>query len=253
MPRRRLRHKDVLETIQQDDIQVALGKLKSFWRDSVVANNGLITTTILVVVVLVFAGYYWKNSAASGLANANSYLAEAKTNFDTGDIVGALAELNYVLPGGEYSTKRVSIAAKMLHASVAYASGDYETSISILTELIPDVPSNLKGDLLYELAAAQENHGDHEAALATLEEIVPFLGPQPEEEGPDRKSSVWDRYYYRKGRVLARMGKEAEGIEFLLKVSERSRWISGARSEVAWLKAKPAGALPTGWKSNPSS
>lgn len=253
MPRRRLRHKDVLETIQQDDIQVVREKIKSYWNGTIVPNNGLITTAILVVIVIVFGGYYWRNSAASGLANANSYLAEAKTNFDTGDIVGALAELNYVLPGGEYSTDRVSTAADMLHASVAYASGDYETSISILTDLIPAAPPTLKGDLLYELAAAQENHGDFEGALETLEQVVPLLGDPPTDESLDRESSVWDRYYYQKGRVLARTGKEAEAIQFLLKVSERSRWISAARSEVAWIKAKPVGAIPTGWKSNPSS
>ena len=45
------------------------------------------TTLALLVVLAVAGGYYWRNSVASGLADANSYLAEAKTNFDSGDIV----------------------------------------------------------------------------------------------------------------------------------------------------------------------
>jgi tetratricopeptide (TPR) repeat protein len=204
--------------------------------------------------VLGTAGFmYVKNSRASRRADANSYLSEAKSNFESGDTIGALQELEQVKAGGDYSDKKTRIAADMIHATIAYASGEYENAISILTELIPDAPETIQADLKYQLAAAQESNGDFEAADKALEGITSLFDEEPEANNPDRDTSVWDRYYYRKGRLLAKMGKEKEAVGYLLKVSERSRWIVEARTELAWVKGKPSSAIPVKWEQSPDS
>ena len=252
MVRRRLKHREVLETIQQDDLQVAKQKLREFW-ESVRPYEGIITTVLLVVIFGGFGILYFKSSTENRRVDANSYLAEARTNFENGDPIGALQELDQVKAGGDYSDRKVRIAADMIHASIAYASGEYENAISILTELIPIAPETIRADLMYQLAAAQESNGDFEAAEKTLEEITSRFDEEPETNNPDRDNSVWDRYYYRKGRLLAKMGKEKEAIEHLLKVSERSLWIGEARTELAWIKGKPVGAIPVKWEQTPES
>jgi len=131
MARRRLKHKQVIETIEQDDIQVALNKVKAFWTDTVRPNESLIWTSIIVIAIAVGGFMWWKNNRMSRQADANSYLAEALADFASGDSEGVLSELNYVLPGGDYADGRIGIAAEMTQASIAYASGDYESAISI--------------------------------------------------------------------------------------------------------------------------
>jgi tetratricopeptide (TPR) repeat protein len=252
MVRRRLKHKEVLETIHQDDLQVAKQKLRDLW-DSVRPYEGIITTTLIVVVLGTAGLMYLKNTRTSRRADANSYLSDARSNFVSGDTIGALQELDQVKAGGDYSDKKVRIAAGMIHAGIAYASGEYENAISILTELIPDAPETIQADLMYQLADAQESNGDLEAADKILEDITSHFDKEPETNNPDRETSVWDRYYYRKGRLLVKMGKEKEAIGYLLKVSERSRWIMEARTELAWIKGKPVGAIPVKWEPRPES
>jgi tetratricopeptide (TPR) repeat protein len=252
MVRRRLKHKEVVETMKRDDLEVAREKTQEFWNTWVSPYGNLLWGTLIAIVLVVSAWIFWTNKRTHDLDNANAYLAESKRYFQSGDTVSALTELNYILPGGSYSDSRLETVAKMSQATIAYASGDYESAISSLTDVLGEAPPTLKPDLIYQLSNAQEANGDYPAALESLDEVVPYLGEEPADE-PYREASVWDRYYYRRGRLLARMGQEAEATENLLKVSEKSRWNLDARSELAWMKAKPAGTLPTKWSGTPSS
>jgi predicted negative regulator of RcsB-dependent stress response len=247
MPRRRLKHKQIIETIEQDDLQVVLGKIKSFWADTVRPYESIVWTVVIVAAVAVGGWYWWKNIHSAAISDANLILSQARSDFMSGDVDGAMSELSKVLPGGPSSQPGINVAAEMVHANISFASGDYETAISILTRVIPIAPDELKVDLLYELSMARANKGDYEGALQSLEEVKPSLGAPPDDIKTDRQASVWDRYYLLKGKILINMKKEEEGVKFLLKVGRQSPWADDAAREIAWMKARPVEALPVNW------
>lgn len=253
MPRRRLKHKDVVETLKQQDTQVAKEMIVSFWTDYIRPYEGWVLSAILAVVVVVGGGITWRNYQESRVADANLVLSQARTDFESGDVDGAKSELTKVRQGGEYALPGLSVAADMVYANIAFASGEYETAITILTRLIPDAPEIIQTDLRYQLAAAQESNGDFEAALKTLEAIEPSLGDQPDNADTDRQGSVWDRYYFQKGRILLAMGKSDEGTKLLSQVARRSAWNEVATREILWNKAKPSEAIATSWTAAPQS
>lgn len=249
MPRRRLKHKHVIETIEQDDFQVAVNKVKSFWQETIHPYEGRIWSVVVVVAVALIGGLWWRNHRSAELSDANQILAQARTNFESGDTNGALLELDKVLPQGEFYQPGLEVAAELVKANIAFASGEYENAISILTRLVDIAPQGLRADLYYQLASAQESKGDYNGAVQTLEKVEQYLGPEPEENDTDRRSSVWDRYYFQKGRIYLKMKNEQEGIKFLLKVSRRSDWADDASREIAWWKSHPGEALPVNWAS----
>jgi predicted negative regulator of RcsB-dependent stress response len=253
MPRRRLKHKQVIETIEQDDLQYAWDKVKTFWSAQVRPYEGLIWTVSLAVLAVVVGFYWWRNSQTAQISDANLVLAQARSDFQSGDIDGAKSELNKVLPGGEYSQRGIGVAADMVAANIACASGEYDTAITILTRVIPQAPKNLKTDLLYQLSTAQESKGDFSGALQSLEEVTSTLGKEPDESNPDRESSVWDRYYFHKGRLLSKLKKEEEGVKYLLKVGKRSAWHEMASREISWQKSSPVEGMPVHWNSAPKT
>ncbi|MBK7494246.1 MAG: tetratricopeptide repeat protein [Candidatus Omnitrophica bacterium] len=251
MPRRRLKHKQVIETIEQDDFQVALGRVKSFWQETIHPYEGRIWTGVIVVVVAVIGSLWWRNHHSAQISDANQILAQARTNFESGDTNGALLELDKVLPQGEFYQPGLEVAAELVKANIAFASGEYENAISILTRLVDIAPDSLRADLYYQLSTAQESKGDYNGALQSLGHVEKYLGPEPDEKDTERKPSVWDRYYFQKGRIFLKMKNEPDGMKYLLKVSRRSEWIDDASREIAWWKARPSEALPITWASAP--
>jgi predicted negative regulator of RcsB-dependent stress response len=253
MPRRRLKHKQIVETIEQDDFQVAISKVKTYWKEYIHPYEGRIWTVFLIVVVAVVGTLWWSNHRAAQISDANIVLSEARSDFDSGDVTGALTELNKVLPNGEFSDSKLSLAAELVRANIAFASGEYDTAISTLTQVIPKAPKIIQTDLQYQLAIAQESKGDYQGALQTLEKVVPVLGAEPDTTQNDRKASVWDRYYFQKGRLLLKLKNEAEGVQNLLKISRQSPWLDDANREIAWWKAQSVEQLPTAWSSTSKS
>lgn len=249
MPRRRLKHKQIIETLEQDDIAVAKQKLKDFYTDKIQPVGGTIWTSLIVFLVAVVIFFMWKNSRAAQFADANQFLAQAKSDYESGDVNSALSALNKVQAGGQYAQPGISTAAEMVSANIAFASGEYGTAISALTKLIPAAPELIRPDLLYQLATAQESKGDFAGALESLEQVTKYLGAEPDTKDINRKGSVWDRYYFQKGRVLLRMKQDDEGIKLLLKVSQKSPWSDDAGREIAWHESHAAEALPLNWTS----
>lgn len=246
MVRGRMKHKEVIETIHQNDWEVAKENLNRWWNEKIRPNERTLITLLTLAVVLV-VGYYWYgNKKAQDLRAANQSLASAKQRFDEGDMAAALSELDYI------KDPRLSVPAEMINANIAYASGEYEQAISILSRLIDKAPKSLQVDLLYQYSAAQESSGDHSGALQTLEQIKSHLGDEPDTSDPSREPSLWDRYYYRQGRILAKSGKRDEAIASLRKITERSQWSLSAQNEIEWIKANPVGALPVKW-ANPAN
>ncbi len=247
MPRRRLKHKQVVETLKQDDFQVVREQFGDFWERFVAPYQGVLYGALVAVIVLGVGNVAWRNSRLGKVDNANLILSQAKTDFESGDSSAALSELNKVLPGGEYSMGGIAVAAEMVRANIAFASGEYETAISILHRIIPEAPASMRPDLKYQLATAQENKGDHEGAIQTLDSIIPDLGKEPEASDRDREGSPWDRFYYQKGRVLLKMNQADEGAKLLLKVAKRSPWNGVADAEITWSRARSVEALPLNW------
>jgi len=247
MARKRLKHKDVLETIEQDDLLVIKEKAKAFWNNRVRPYEGTIWTALVAIVVLVGGYYWWSGSNQVKLEDANYYLASAKSKFDSGFSDTAQDDLNYVLPGGSQDFRSISVPARMVQANIACASGDYETAISILTGLSSDAPKDIRADIRYQLATALEDSGDLEAALDTLDEIRDSLSEEPEEDNYTRATSPWDRFYFRRGRVLKKLNRIEESQEYLLRVHPKSPWVNRARLELAWIKGVPVNPLPMKW------
>ncbi|MCG3196825.1 MAG: tetratricopeptide repeat protein [Candidatus Omnitrophica bacterium] len=248
MPRRRLKHKQVVETIKQDDFQVIREQFNDFWQRYFAPYQGILYGALVAVIVLGIGGVAWRNSRLGKIDNANLILSQAKTDFESGDANSALSELNKVLPGGEYSMGGISVAAEMVRANIAFASGEYETAITILHRIIPEAPKSLQADLKYQLATAQENKGDFEGAIQTLDSLAPDLGKEPDASDRDREGSPWDRFYYQKGRVLLKMNQADEGAKLLLKVAKRSPWNGVADAELTWSRVKPVESLPLNWR-----
>jgi predicted negative regulator of RcsB-dependent stress response len=241
-----------METIQQDDVAVVGDKIKNFWMTTIRPYEGQIWGVFLIIVVVVVGGYWWRSHKNAQISDANYYLSSAKTNFDSGFSDDAMVDLTNILPGGSHAIGGVSEVAEIVKAKIAYASGEYENAITILTSVIPRVPKTIKDDLQYQLAQAQESNGDGEAALQTLELISKELGTEPDPNDHDRKASVWDRYYYRYGRVLAMMGKSAEAEKVLLKINPKSDWSVLSKREISWLKLTPGQALPNKFAASPN-
>ena len=252
MPRRRLKHKQVIETLEQNDFAVAKQKLKDFWSDKVQPISGSRGGSIITVRVVVVGVMMWKNSRAANFADANQYLARARSDYESGDVNGALTSLNKVQTGGQFAQPGISTAADMVSANIAFASGEYDKAIATLTKIIPISPQSIRTDLLYQLATAQESKGDYAAALESLEKITESLGPEPDTKDLNRNPSVWDRYYFHKGRVKLQMKQEEEGIKLLLLVSPKSPWSDDAGREITWYKARAVEALPLNWSNQKS-
>ncbi|MCA9411094.1 MAG: tetratricopeptide repeat protein [Candidatus Omnitrophica bacterium] len=241
-----MKHKDVVETLHHSDWDIFKENFNRFWNENVKPYERTLLTLLTAIVVL-GVGYLWySDKKANDLESANQYLAEAKRRLDDGDMAGAISELEYI------EDSRVSVPAEMLDANIAYASGEYEQAISILGRLVENSPESIRTDLLYQYSAAQESNGDFEGALQTLERIKAQLGSEPDTSDPGRESSVWDRYYFRKGRLLAKSGKQDEGIKTLLMVSQNSPWSLQARNEIDWIKATPVAPLTTKWAASGS-
>ncbi len=247
MPRRRLKHKQVIETLEQDDFAVAKQKILGLWAEYVQPIGGILWTSIIVFLLVVVVFFMWKNSRAARFADANGYLAQAKSDYESGDVNSALEALNKVQPNGDYAQPGLSIAADMVSANIAFASGEYDKAIQTLTEIIPTAPDSIRADLLYQLATAQECKGNYEGALESLEQVTKYLGSEPDPKDITRKGSVWDRYYFQKGRVKLHMKQEQEGIKLLLSVNRKSAWGDDAGREIAWYKSHSAEALPLNW------
>ncbi len=252
MPRRRLKHKQVIETLEQDDFEVAKQKLKDFWREHIQPIGGILWGSIIALLIVVAGFYMWRNTRAANLADANQFLAQAKSDFESGDINSALTAVANVRPDGNYAQPGISIAAEMVYANIAFASGEYDKAISTLTKLIPIAPDTIKADLLYQLATAQESKGDYAGALESLEQVTQYLGVEPDAKEVDRKASVWDRYYFHKGRIKLRMKQEDEGMKLLLMVSKKSPWSNDAGREITWHKSRAVEALPLNWSNQKS-
>lgn len=252
MPRRRLKHKQVIETLEQDDFAVIKQKFVDFWTEQIQPVGGAIWGSLIFVVVVVVGYLMWSNYRSAQYADANQFLARARTDYEAGDVNAALSSLGKVTTGGLYAEPGISTAAEMVSANIAFASGEYGTAISTLTDLIPNAPKSIRPDLLYQLATAQESKGEFEGALQSLEQVNQYLGQEPDTKQIDRKSSVWDRYYFQKGRVLLRMKKEAEAMKLLLMVSPKSPWSNDAAREIAWYKAHAVEGLPLNWANQKS-
>ncbi len=156
-------------------------------------------------VVAVIGSLWWRNHHSAQISDANQILAQARTNFESGDTNGALLELDKVLPQGEFYQPGLEVAAELVKANIAFASGEYENAISILTRLVDIAPDSLRADLYYQLSTAQESKGDYNGALQSLGHVEKYLGPEPDEKDTERKPSVWDRYYFQKGRIFLKM------------------------------------------------
>ncbi len=243
MARGRIKHKEVVETLHHTDWEIAKEKFSNFWNEKIKPHERTLMTALTAVIVL-GVGYFWyTDKQAKGLESANQYLSEAKRRFDEGDMAGALSELDYI------QDSRVKIPSEMINANIAYASAEYEQAISILGRLIETSPESVKPDLLYQYSAAQESSGDFEGALQSLVKIKPHLGEEPDTANPSRDPSLWDRYYFREGRLLAKTGDKEGAIKTLLKITERSPWSINASNEIDWIRSKPVGNLAEKWAS----
>jgi len=244
MVRGRVKHKEVIETLHHSDWEIAKENFNTFWKENIKPREKTLMTALTAILVL-GVGYLWyTDKQEKNLMAANEYLTEAKRRFDEGDMAGALSELDYIRDA------RVSVPSEMINANIAYASAEYEQAISILGRLLENAPPSLEPDLLYQYSAAQESSGDYQGALQSLERIKPFLGKEPESGNPSRDPSLWDRYYFREGRLLAKAGKRDEAIKSLLKITERSPWSINAKNEIDWIRAKPVGNLAEKWASS---
>lgn len=241
MVRGRMKHKEVVETLHHSDWEIAKENFAKFWNESIKANERTLLTLLTAVLVLGIGYFWYSDKQAKGLESANQYLSEAKRRYDEGDMAGALSELDYI------EDARVSVPSEMINANIAYVSGEYEQAISILGRLINNSPETIKPDLLYQYSAAQESSGDFQGALQSLEKVKAYLGEEPDTSNPSRESSLWDRYYFNEGRLLAKAGKKEDAIKSLLKITDRSTWSIHARNEIDWIKSAPVANLASKW------